>query len=103
MGKIRAMSLFYKSIDNQLNKINKEHMTVNQRVAGSSPAGGALKIKHLRQPFWGCDSSIGTNGYVTYNLNCGYDEKDEIKIDYSLPRQSYPDPKILDNVCQQRI
>ena len=53
--------------------------------------------------FWGCDSSIGTNGYVTYNLNCGYDEKDEIKIDYSLPRQSYPDPKILDNVCQQRI
>jgi len=23
-------------------------MTVNQRVAGSSPAGGALKIKHLR-------------------------------------------------------
>jgi len=22
--------------------------TVNQRVAGSSPAGGALKIKHLR-------------------------------------------------------
>ena len=27
MGKIRAMSLFYKSIDNQLNKINKEYMT----------------------------------------------------------------------------
>jgi len=23
-------------------------MTVNQRVAGSSPAGGALKMKHLR-------------------------------------------------------
>jgi hypothetical protein len=37
VGKIRAMSLFYKSIDNQLNKINEEHMTVNQRVAGSSP------------------------------------------------------------------
>jgi len=48
VGKIRAMSLFYKSIDNQLNKINEEHMTVNQRVAGSSPAGGALKMKHLR-------------------------------------------------------
>jgi hypothetical protein len=27
VGKIRAMSLFYKSIDNQLNKINKEYMT----------------------------------------------------------------------------
>ena len=39
MGKIRAMSLFYKSIDNQLNKINEEHMTHNQVVAGSSPAG----------------------------------------------------------------
>ena len=30
------MSLFYKSIDNQLNKINAEHMTHNQVVAGSS-------------------------------------------------------------------
>ena len=39
MGKIRAMSLFYKSIDNQLNKINEEHMTHNQVVTGSSPAG----------------------------------------------------------------
>jgi len=34
VGKIRAMSLFYKSIDNQLNKINEEHMTHNQVVAG---------------------------------------------------------------------
>ena len=48
MGKIRAMSLFYKSIDNQLNKINEEHMTHNQVVAGSSPAGPTLKMKHLR-------------------------------------------------------
>jgi len=40
------MSLFYKSIDNQLNKINEEHMTVNQRVLGSSPRGGATE-KHL--------------------------------------------------------
>ncbi len=27
-------------------------LTVNQRVAGSSPAGGALKMKHLRYPMW---------------------------------------------------
>ena len=39
MGKIRAMSLFYKSIDNQVNKINAEHMTHNQVVTGSSPVG----------------------------------------------------------------
>jgi len=39
VGKIRAMSLFYKSIDNQLNKINAEHMTHNQVVTGSSPVG----------------------------------------------------------------
>ena len=32
VGKIRAMSLFYKSIDNQLNKINEEHMTTDQKV-----------------------------------------------------------------------
>ena len=49
MGKIRAMSLFYKSIDNQLNKINEEHMTHNQVVTGSSPVGPTLKIKHLRR------------------------------------------------------
>ena len=48
MGKIRAMSLFYKSIDNQLNRINEEHMTGSQEVVGSSPIFSTLKIKHLR-------------------------------------------------------
>jgi len=43
VGKIRAMSLFYKSIDNQLNKINEEHMTHNQVVTGSSPVGPTLE------------------------------------------------------------
>jgi hypothetical protein len=38
VGKIRAMSLFYKSIDNQLNRINEEHMTGSQEVVGSIPS-----------------------------------------------------------------
>jgi len=40
VGNIRAMSLFYKSIDNQLTKVKEEHKTTDQKVWGSNPYAG---------------------------------------------------------------
>lgn len=50
--------------------------------------------------FWGCHTSLGTEGYIIFNLDCGEEEQNELRIDYSLPRQAYPDKEILKDLCQ---
>lgn len=53
--------------------------------------------------FWGCDSSLGTTSYVAFNLNCGDEKRDEIRVDYSLPRRAYADKEIIKKTCQQSL
>jgi len=52
--------------------------------------------------FWGCYSSLGTTGYVSFNLNCGDQNQDKLHITYSLPPEDLPNDDLIKRSCSNK-